>query len=72
MRACHHSRRHGRRLARVAQWLRAAAAATGARMAARIEATAQARIHRTAIEIELHEGRFKHATKNDDDIPRFV
>lgn len=50
-------------------WLRLAAAAIGKIVAARMQAVAEARIHRMAIEIELHHGHYSHASKNDDDLP---
>ena len=53
-------------------WLRLAAASIGRVFAARMQAIAEARIHRTAIEIELHHGHHSHASKNDDDLPRFL
>ena len=32
-------------------------------------ALAEKRVHRVAIESELFRGRYKHASKNDDDLP---
>jgi hypothetical protein len=72
MRSGEHPSDYEQRIGRIAYRLRAATASIGATIAARIGAAAQARIHRTAIEIELHQRRFKHATKNDDDIPHLL
>jgi hypothetical protein len=33
------------------------------------EATAEARMQRAAIEAELYRNRYKHSSKNDDDLP---
>ena len=33
------------------------------------QAVAEARIQRTAIEAELYRNRYKHSSKNDDDLP---
>jgi hypothetical protein len=46
-----------------------AAAKTGLAIAHVMEAFAQARLHRAAIEAELYLGRYKHSSKNDDDLP---
>ena len=46
------------------------AAAASARLIARaLNAFAEARIQRVAIEAELYYGRYKHMSKNDDDLP---
>ena len=34
-----------------------------------VEVTAEARMHRAAIEAELYLNRYKHSSKNDDDLP---
>ena len=54
------------------RWLRTVTHSLGRMFAARIDAIAEARLHRTAIELELHRGWFGHASKNDDDIPHFA
>ena len=51
-------------------WLRSVATVIGKIVASRMQAVAEARMHRTAIEIELHHGHYSHASKNDDDLPR--
>ena len=44
-------------------------AAVGRRCIDVIEAIAEARTHRAMIEAELYLRRYKHASKNDDDLP---
>jgi hypothetical protein len=34
-----------------------------------VEVTAEARMHKAAIEAELYRARYKHSSKNDDDLP---
>ena len=34
-----------------------------------VEVTAEARMHKAAIEAELYRNRYKHSSKNDDDLP---
>ena len=34
-----------------------------------MQAIAEARVHRAAIEAELYRNRYKHSSKNDDDLP---
>lgn len=34
-----------------------------------VEVTAEARMHKAAIEAELYSNRYKHSSKNDDDLP---
>jgi hypothetical protein len=34
-----------------------------------VEAIAEARMHKAAIEAELYLNRYKHSSKNDDDLP---
>ncbi len=34
-----------------------------------IDAIAEARMHKAAIEAELYRNRYKHSSKNDDDLP---
>jgi hypothetical protein len=34
-----------------------------------VEAVAEARMQRAAIEAELYRNRYKHSSKNDDDLP---
>jgi hypothetical protein len=62
-----------RLVSRLAQRLTASAgkmAAAGRMTIARLSrALAEKRIHRAAIERELFRGRYKHASKNDDDLP---
>ena len=62
-----------RLVSRLAQRLTASAgkmAAAGRMTIARFSrALAEKRIHRAAIERELFRGRYKHASKNDDDLP---
>jgi hypothetical protein len=62
-----------RLVSRLAQQLTASAgkmAAAGRMTIARFSrALAEKRIHRAAIERELFRGRYKHASKNDDDLP---
>ena len=44
--------------------------AAGANLIAQaLAAIAEARMQRTAIKVELYCGRYKHASKNDDDLP---
>ena len=54
------------------RWLRTATHSLSSMLSARMDALAAARIHRTAIELELHRGWFNHANKNDDDLPHFA
>jgi hypothetical protein len=44
-------------------------AAIGHRCIALFEAIAEARMHRAMIEAELYLKRYKHSSKNDDDLP---
>ena len=44
-------------------------AAIGRRCFDLIEAIAEARLHRAMIEAELYRKRYKHSSKNDDDLP---
>jgi hypothetical protein len=44
------------------RWLRTATHSLGRMFAARVDALAEARIHSTAIELELHRGWFGHAS----------
>jgi len=44
-------------------------AAIGRRCIDVIEAIAEARTHRAMIEAELYLKRYKHSSKNDDDLP---
>jgi hypothetical protein len=46
-----------------------AATKAGLAIARFMEALAEARMHRAAIEAELYRGRYKHSSKNDDDLP---
>jgi len=34
-----------------------------------IDAVAEARMHKAAIEAELYRNRYRHSSKNDDDLP---
>jgi hypothetical protein len=34
-----------------------------------VEITAEARMHKAAIEAELYRNRYRHSSKNDDDLP---
>ncbi len=34
-----------------------------------LQAVAEARMHKAAIEVELYRNRYKHSSKNDDDLP---
>ena len=34
-----------------------------------VDVTAEARMHKAAIETELYRNRYKHSSKNDDDLP---
>jgi hypothetical protein len=43
--------------------------AIGRRSMALFEAIAEARMHRAMIEAELYRKRYKHSSKNDDDLP---
>jgi hypothetical protein len=46
------------------------AIARGARLLMHaVQAVAEARIQRAAIEAELYHNRYKHSSKNDDDLP---
>jgi len=54
------------------RWLHAATHSLSRIFAARLDALAEARLHRTAIALELHRGRFGHASKNDDDISHII
>ena len=44
-------------------------AAIGHQSIALFEAIAEARMHRAMIEAELYLKRYKHSSKNDDDLP---
>ena len=44
-------------------------AAIGRRCFDVIEAIAEARLHRAMIEADLYRKRYKHSSKNDDDLP---
>jgi len=41
----------------------------GRRYLALLEAIAEARMHRVMLEAELYLKRYKHSSKNDDDLP---
>jgi hypothetical protein len=49
--------------------LRGVLVALGRRCADVFEAIAEARMHRAMIEAELYLKRYKHSSKNDDDLP---
>jgi len=34
-----------------------------------MQAVTEARMHKVAIEVELYRNRYKHSSKNDDDLP---
>jgi hypothetical protein len=34
-----------------------------------VQAVAEVRMHKAAIEVELYRNRYKHSSKNDDDLP---
>lgn len=56
-------------LAAAGDRLKKAAAKGGLAIGRFMEMLAEARLHRAAIEAELYLGRYKHASKNDDDLP---
>ena len=57
------------RLPAIVSFLRKAIG-SGARLLMHIvEVIAEARMHRAAIEAELYLNRYKHSSKNDDDLP---
>jgi hypothetical protein len=49
--------------------VRKAIAASATLILRAADAFAEARMHRAAIEAELYLNRYKHASKNDDDLP---
>jgi hypothetical protein len=49
--------------------LRSALATLGRRCVDVVEAIAEARMHRAMIEAALYLKRYKHSSKNDDDLP---
>jgi hypothetical protein len=49
--------------------LRSVLAMLGRRCVNVVEAVAEARMHRAMIEAELYLKRYKHSSKNDDDLP---
>lgn len=53
----------------IAGRLRGMLAAAGRRCASIFEAIAEARAQKAMIEAELYLNRYKHASKNDDDLP---
>lgn len=49
--------------------IRKAAAAVARLITQTLDAFAEARVQRAAIEAELYLGRYRHTSKNDDDLP---
>ena len=53
----------------IIRFLRTAIVGTAKFFARAMKAVAEARLHRAEIEVELYLNRYKHTSKNDDDLP---
>jgi len=56
-------------LAEISSFLRQTVAQSARLLMHTMQAIAEARMQRTLIEAELYRNRYKHSSKNDDDLP---